>query len=546
MTRTRRSLLGRLLGVLAVVALAVGTVVATTQSSAVAAANGTGSGYLSTRGNQIVDATGATVRLTGINWFGMETDNKTFHGLWASVTWRSMIDHMAQLGYNTIRVPYAGDALKAGAVATSVNTNTNPDLVGLSPLQILDKVVDYAGSLGMRVILDRHRPSSAGQTALWYTPAVSEASMIADWQLLARRYAGNTTVVGADLFNEPHAEGTYPHGTGSCWGCGDTARDWRLAAERIGNAVHAANPSWLVLVEGVSCLDGSNANVWDSIPDDPDACSWWGGNLSGVATNPVRLTVPNKLVYSAHDYGISVYDHQDWFDTAKHPDFPANLPAVWDRYWGFISKQSIAPVLVGEFGSTLRDPRDVQWMTALVSYLRTNGMSFTYWSWNPDSGDTGGIVQDDWVTVNTNKQSILQPALVPPVGPGTTPTGSPTGSTTPTPTPSPTPTTSTGSCTATVTISNAWPTGYQAAVTAKNTGSGSVSPWMLSFTVPAGVTIGSGWNGTFTQSGTTVTVTAPTYNAALAAGATASVGFTANGTSTPAPSAVRLNGATCS
>ena len=86
MNRTPRSLLGRLLGGLAVVALAVTTLVATTQTSAVAAASGTGSGYLSTRGNQIVDATGATVRLTGINWFGMETDNKTFHGLWASVT----------------------------------------------------------------------------------------------------------------------------------------------------------------------------------------------------------------------------------------------------------------------------------------------------------------------------------------------------------------------------------------------------------------------------------------------------------------------------
>jgi endoglucanase len=553
MTRTRGSLLGRLLGALAVVALAITTVVATTQSSAVAAASGTGSGYLSTKGNQIVDATGATVRLTGINWFGMETDNKTFHGLWASVTWKSMIDHMAQLGYNTIRVPYAGDALKAGAVATSVNTNTNPDLVGLSPLQILDKVVDYAGSIGMRVILDRHRPSSAGQTALWYTPTVSEASMIADWQMLAKRYAGNTTVVGADLFNEPHAEGTYPNGTGSCWGCGDTARDWRLAAERIGNAVHAANPNWLVLVEGVSCLDGSNANVWDSIPDDPNACSWWGGNLSGVAKYPVRLSVANKLVYSAHDYGISVYDHQDWFDTAKHPDFPANLPGVWDYYWGYISKQNIAPVLVGEFGSTLRDPRDVQWMTTLVGYMRTNGMSFTYWSWNPDSGDTGGIVQDDWVTVNTNKQSILQSALVPPVKPGTTPTSTPTGTPTgtptssPTPTPTPTPTTPpAGACTATVTISNSWPTGFQAAITAKNTGTATVSPWVLSFTVPAGVTIGSGWNGTFAQSGTTVTVTAPSYNAALAAGATAGVGFTANGTSTPAPGAVKLNGATCS
>ena len=67
-------------------------------TQAVAAqASGTGVGYLHSSGTKIVDSTGATVRLTGLNWFGMETDNKTFHGLWANVTWKSQMDHMAQL-----------------------------------------------------------------------------------------------------------------------------------------------------------------------------------------------------------------------------------------------------------------------------------------------------------------------------------------------------------------------------------------------------------------------------------------------------------------
>ena len=39
------------------------------------------------------------------------------------------------------------------------------------------------------------------------------------------------------------------------------------------------------------------------------------------------------------------------------------------------------------------------------------GISWTYWSWNPNSGDTGGILADDWTTVNTNKQDIIAPAL---------------------------------------------------------------------------------------------------------------------------------------
>src|SRR3954451_10096379 len=223
-----RKALSGALALAAAATLAATALVATTPGTAAAA--GTGTGYLHTSGNKIVDSTGATVRITGINWFGMETDNKTFHGLWSSNPWRSQLDTMAQLGYNSLRIPFSDDALKPGATATGINDNTNPDLVGLSPLQILDKVIAYAGTKGMRVILDRHRPTTAGQTALWYTPAVPESMWIADWQSLARRYAGNTTVIGADLHNEPHAEGTNPAATGACWGCGDTARDWRAGA----------------------------------------------------------------------------------------------------------------------------------------------------------------------------------------------------------------------------------------------------------------------------------------------------------------------------
>lgn len=375
------------------------------------AASGTGSGYLSTKGAQIVDAAGAPVRMTGLNWFGMETDNKTFHGLWASVTWKSMMDQMASLGYNTLRIPYSDDALKSDAQATSINTQSNPDLSGLSPLQILDKVIAYAGTKGMRVFLDRHRPTAAGQSALWYTSAVSESTWISNMQMLAKRYANNPTVVGIDIHNEPHADGTDPNGTGACWGCGDEKRDWRLAAQRAGNAILQVNPSLLIIVEGVSCTSGGNANVWDEIPDAP--CGWWGGNLAKAKEYPVQLSVANKVVYSAHEYGISVY-HQSWFDEST---FPSNLPGIWDSMWGYLVKQNIAPVLIGEFGSTLQDPKDATWLKALMQYMGTgtSGMNFTYWCWNPDSGDTGGIVDYDWVTVNQAKQSILQPYLIPPV-----------------------------------------------------------------------------------------------------------------------------------
>ncbi|MEV6799156.1 cellulase family glycosylhydrolase [Micromonospora rifamycinica] len=528
---------------------AAGVIVAATVGTAPASAAGTGTGYLHTNGNKIVDSTGATVRLTGINWFGMETDNRTFHGLWSNNPWRGQLDKMASLGYNTLRIPFSNDALKPGATATGINDFVNPDLVGLSPLQILDKVINYAGSKGMRVILDRHRPTSAGQSPLWYTSTVSEATWLNDWKMLAHRYAGNTTVIGADLHNEPHAEGTNPAATGACWGCGDTARDWRLAAERAGNAILGVQPNWLIFVEGVSCPSGGLSNVWDNDTSNDEDCGWWGGNLSKAGQFPVRLSVANRLVYSPHEYATSVYE-QDWFKAA---DFPANLPAVWDRYWGYLYKQNIAPIMMGEFGSTLADPRDKVWLEKLMAYTGTgvNGMSFTYWSWNPNSGDTGGIALDDWTNINTAKQAILQPYLIPPTGGGTDPTGTPTPTTTgptPPPTTTPPPPTTTpppaGGCTATYKQVNAWQGGFQGELTVKNTSSSAVNPWSVTWTWPAGVTLVNGWNATVTQSGTTVTAAAPGYAASLAAGASVTVGFTANGTAA-APGAVKLKGTAC-
>jgi endoglucanase len=517
---------------LVVLTAAASVLVAVSAPSASAATVGTGTGYLHTSGNKILDSTGATVRLTGINWFGMETDNKTFHGLWSSNPWRSQLDTMARLGYNTLRVPFSDDALKAGAVASGINDFVNPDLVGQSPLQILDKVIAYAGSKGMRVILDRHRPTAAGQTALWYTSTVSEATWISDWQALARRYAGNTTVIGADLHNEPHAEGTNPAATGACWGCGDTARDWRLAAERAGNAILSVQSNWLIFVEGVSCPSGGLSNVWDNDPSNDEDCGWWGGNLSKAGDFPVRLSVAGRVVYSPHEYATSVY-HQTWFDD---PSYPANMPAIWDHYWGYLYKQNIAPIMMGEFGSTLQNPVDTVWLQNLLAYTGSgvNGMSFTYWSWNPNSGDTGGIALDDWTSINTTKQAILQPYLIAPVGGGSGPTGGPTTSPPP----------AAGACTAVYHQDNAWQGGFQGTLTVTNTGTAAANPWAATWTWPAGVTVASAWNATVTQSGAAVTAAGPSYAPSLGAGASVSIGFTANGTASP-PAAVRLGSAVC-
>ncbi len=348
-------------------------------------------GVLSTRGGSIVDAQGRAVQLAAVNWFGLETETFSPHGL-GTRNWRDMMDQIRETGFNAIRLPFSAQAVQEGGTPSGINWSLNPDLVGLTPLQIMDRIIDYAGDIGLRVILDHHRSAAGGGangSGLWYEGRFTEARWIDMWEDLAVRYRG-TAVVGADLHNEPH---------NVAWNA------WAGAAERAGNAVLAANPDWLVLVEGVGDHNGSYY--------------WWGGNLMGAADRPVVLNVANKLVYSPHDYPNSVYA-QPFF---QGPDFPGNLPGLFDKMWGYLWREGTAPVLVGEFGSRLQDPKDQAWADKLVAYLSGDidadgdkdiagpAASFAWWSWNPNSGDTGGILADDWQTVLTAKTDRLAPIM---------------------------------------------------------------------------------------------------------------------------------------
>lgn len=372
----------------------------------------TGAGYLSTSGNQIVDASGNTVRITGINWFGFETGNRVVHGLWAR-GYKSVLDQIKSLGFNTLRIPYSNAMLRAGAATSSINFALNPDLQGLTPLQCLDKVVEYCGQIGLRIFLDRHSANADGylNENVWFISGdayYTEQRWIDDWVMLATRYAGNPTIIGADLFNEPKRTAT--------WGTTAPLTNWNKAAERCGNAILAANPNWLIIVEGVERFGGQSY--------------WWGGNLMGVATLPVTLNVANKLVYSIHDYPASV-SAQPWFSDANYPQ---NLGGVWDAYWGYVFKNNTAPVLVGEFGSKLVTVSDQLWISKLTAYMdgdfdlngsndlaaNQKGISWTMWCLNPNSTDTGGILMDDWTTVNQTKLGYIRASMAPLLGGGGT------------------------------------------------------------------------------------------------------------------------------
>ncbi len=349
-------------------------------------------GFLHTDGNQIVDSTGKNVKLTGINWFGGEGYNYVPAGLWAD-SYQHHLESMKSLGFNVIRMTFSDEMFDSSAVTNGIDYSKNPDLMGLTRLQVYDKVIDYAGKMGMKVILDHHRNdggAGTNESGLWYSSAHPESKMIENWKMLANHYKGNTTVIGADLHNEPSVSAT--------WGDGNAATDWAAAAQRIGNAIQTVNKDWLLLVEG------------------PE----WSSNMAGVANHQVTFDTPGKLVYSPHVYAQSVAQFP-WLNAA---DYPNNLPAQYDGMWGYIYKNNIAPVMLGEFGGQMNSSAEQAWASALMKYTNGDwnldgktdiaagkqGIGWTYWAWTPESGDVGGILNADY-TVNQSKVNLIKAGM---------------------------------------------------------------------------------------------------------------------------------------
>ncbi|WP_129837954.1 PHB depolymerase family esterase [Streptomyces sp. RFCAC02] len=102
-----------------------------------------------------------------------------------------------------------------------------------------------------------------------------------------------------------------------------------------------------------------------------------------------------------------------------------------------------------------------------------------------------------------------------------------------------------GACRVTATT-NAWNTGLTVSLTVTNTGTAPVNGWSLTFALPAGQSIASGWNAVYGGSGGTVTAANASWNAAIPPGGSVSIGYQATHTGNAgAPASFALNGAAC-
>lgn len=335
------------------------------------------------------------LQLRGVNWFGCETEQFCPHALW-EVPLESLLDMLENHKFNAVRFTFSTEfALGLDSLECKVNPAHNPGMVGWKAGRMLDHVVAECGKHGILVALCMYRFGLSGKSPeLWHdNNEFPKAKIIEAWRRIASRYAECSHVFAYDLKNEPHGRAT--------WGSGDPDTDWAQAVERMGNALHAVNPTPLIFAEGLDRrADGG--------------CTFWGGDVEGLRKYVPKLQRPEKLVISPHVYGPDVALNRktgETLDCFKDASFPRNMPAVWDQEWAFCVTERMAPLVVGEWGG--RDEAGTQdrvWHEAFVDYMKWLGCnSAFYWAINANAGpDTKGLLKDDWRTVNMDKMRHIE------------------------------------------------------------------------------------------------------------------------------------------
>ncbi|CAL8461996.1 g1527 [Coccomyxa elongata] len=400
---------------------------------------------------QFIAATGEPLAIKGINWFGFETGSTSVDGLWQgpnaitqnfdTVAWRIKL-----MGFNTIRLPFSFQVLfnlapqsyTASCSATTIDavrqSVTPPGITtpaGLDPPQLTSPgdplgasgvcnadlpntsayarflyVVRFFTANGFYVLIDNHLSfdntavSNTAQWLTWYKQLMTDIV-----QLPSTR---NRVMV--DIMNEPDVLGLRWKGTSP-----DMTSLYLAAMD----AIYSISPTTLLFVEGGGQL--------------PYSMCWGDGFVTDtaiIAANGLSdpndffttlLTKPylNNVVISPHYYPPSI-------STAKTG---VSGTALWERMqnsFGYLTSGQgyqghVFPVVIGETGSMYLTQADVLFLSDMAKYMRNDPAAAVYphatlshliwWAWNPNSGDTGGLVQDDWLTVIWNKVDYLISAI---------------------------------------------------------------------------------------------------------------------------------------
>jgi endoglucanase len=330
-----------------------------------------------TAGRHIVDADGKRLKLASVNWYG--ASDIFFVPMGLDIRHRSEIAKtIKKMGFNSVRFPYSDQMVLENPIVDPKHLQANLDLLdsqhteskeidqarleedsqSVRALDVFNACVAAMTDEGIVVIPNNHITNAAwcdGKNlcdSSWknsqYGPICkiyqTTESWIENWKTIMEPFIDNPLVIGADLRNEPRG----------LWGT-MTWSMWATAAEQASEALLAMQPNWLMFVEGVS-----SAN-----------------DCSGARTRPVKLSVPDRLVYSSHVYSWSGWGSLVPYHKRPYPSFAQDM----ENNWGYLLRSNTAPVWVGEFGAPSNAGEgDLHYWNHLMKYLRDVDADFGYWA----------------------------------------------------------------------------------------------------------------------------------------------------------------------
>ena len=236
-------------------------------------------------------------------------------------------------------------------------------------------------------------------------------------------------------------------------------------------------------------LCSGNSNYYDFSGFDLANPNWPKTHLTAGSTMEVRF---NK--WAAHPGTISLYITKDGWDPTK--------PLTWSEIDPTPFSTVTQPPSVGDPGSI---------------------NSYYYWNATLPAGKTGyHVIYSVFARTDSTETFYGCSDVVFDGGNGQV-TG--IGATAPPPTETP--------CTATYSIVNSWPGGYQAQVTVTNPTTLTLFGWTAGWVLANDETITSSWNGKLSVAGSLATMKNADWNVTLPPGGSATFGFTTNQASAP-------------
>jgi hypothetical protein len=298
---------------------------------------------LRTQANRLVDATGQTVQLRGVNRSGTEYACIQGWGIFSGPNDAASILAMKLWGVNAVRVPLNEDCW--------LGINGAPAAYSGAIYQ--QAIRDYVGVLnqnGMYAIVDLHLSAPGTALSTWTAPMPDLDHTPDFWSSVATTFKGNDTVV-LEVFNEPYPDGARDSAAGwVCWRDGGTCPgvSFQVAGmQTLVNAIRATGATNVIALGGL---------VWSN------SLTGW---LAYKPSDPL-----NNLVATWHVYNFNACSNV----------------ICYDAFVGPVAAQ--VPVLATEIGTSNCDQA---YFNTLMSWLDARQQGYLAWTWTAWGGDCSGM-----------------------------------------------------------------------------------------------------------------------------------------------------------